>query len=372
LTSFCRLSSGLAIAAISLFFPLSGVAQSRGSTPQDRLTEWLEAVEAHRPGDPGKVAVDISTWSGPDLEGVIADARRYARNLAKQDPEAANRLLLRGAELHADIARLIPEETTRRSEKQQSVFTVSDGRWLGVKYLSMHWQLGRTLIDGVLPEPSAYAPVRTWYRETSHELLVVRSLVEAQAHLTRALQIFPKDGLLLFYRGSLHLRYSSALMQAGSASLDDANRGVAAIGTTNAELGRAERFFRDALAIEPDLVEARLRYGHVIGELGRHQDAIAELLRVISATPPDELLFQAHLFLGRDYEALGRYDDARTAFEQAAALFPTAQTPRLALSQLARRTGNRTAARRELELLAKLPDAEPQRKDPWWDYYDIR
>jgi tetratricopeptide (TPR) repeat protein len=375
LTSFCRLSSGLAFAGISLLFPLLGASsatQSRGSTSSDRLEAWREAVEAHTPGEPGKVAVDISSWSGSDLEGVVADVKRHARSLAKQDLEIANRFLLRGAEFHADIARLIPDDSTRRSEKQLSVFTVADGRWLGVKYLSIHWQLARSLIDGVLPEPSAYEPVRRWYRDTSRELLLVRSLVEVQGHLARGVQIFPKDGLLLFYRGALHERYSSSLMQAGSASLDDANRGASTIGTTNAELSRAERWLREALVYEPDHVEARLRHGHVIGDLGRHQEAISELQRVVDAGPPGELLYLAHLFLGREYEALKRYDEARAALERAADLYPNAQTPRLALSQIARRTGNRTAARRELDLLAKLPDVEREREDPWWDYYDIR
>ena len=82
-------------------------------------------------------------------------------------------------------------------------------------------------------------------------------------------------------------------------------------------------------------------------------------------------LYLAHLFLSRAYEALGEYEAARTSLEQAAALYPNAQTPRLALSNIARRMGSRAAAQRELQILAKLPDAERQREDPWWDYYDL-
>ena len=317
-------------------------------------------------------AVDVSTWSGSDLEAVIVYAKQHARALAKRDLEQANQLLLRGAALHADIARLIPDEPTRRSERQQSVFTVKDGRWQGVRYLSLHWQLGRSLLDAIVPNPAAHPGVRAWYRETSLDLLKLRSLVEATSHLVRALQLFPKDGVLLFCRGALHERHSSALMQAGSDSLTESNRGGATFGTRPYELTRAERFFRDALAEQPGHIEARLRHGRVLGDLGRHEEAVPELRRVIDEGATGAFLYFAHLVLGRDFEALGDYERARSELEHAAALYPNAQTPRLALSQIERRAGRRTAAHQQLQLLAKLPLAERQREDPWWTYYDLR
>ncbi len=374
MTRFRRLSSWVAVAGLFAFCPQFGAtpgAQPR-QPPSDRLEEWLKAVEAHTAGDPGKAAVEVSTWDGSELEAVVVYAKQHARTLAKRDLEQANHLLLRGAALHADIARLIPDEATRRSERQLSVFTVKDGRWQGVRYLSMHWQLGRSLLDGILPSPAAHPGVREWYRETSIELLRLRSLVEATSHLIRALQMFPKDGVLLFCRGALHERHSSALMQAGSDSLTEANRGTPTFGTKHAELTRAERFFREALVDQPGHIEARLRHGRVLGDLGRHDEAVSELRRVIDEGATDAFLYLAHLFLGRDYEALGNYDRARSELERAAALYPNAQTPRLALSQIERRAGNRAAAQHQLQLLAKLPNAERQREDPWWGYYDIR
>ena len=78
------------------------------------------------------------------------------------------------------------------------------------------------------------------------------------------------------------------------------------------------------------------------------------------------------LFLGRAEEARGHDEAARAAFERASALYPNAQSPRLALSQIARRAGNRAAAQRELQAIAQLPDDERRREDPWWLYYDVR
>jgi len=110
----------------------------------------------------------------------------------------------------------------------------------------------------------------------------------------------------------------------------------------------------------------------VLGDLGQHEQAVAELRRAVQNGAADQLLYFAHLFLARNHEALGNYDEARAELERAAALFPQAQTPRLALSHIARRTGNRAAAQRELQLLATMPAGERQREDPWWNYYDLR
>ncbi len=78
------------------------------------------------------------------------------------------------------------------------------------------------------------------------------------------------------------------------------------------------------------------------------------------------------LFLGRAEEALEHGEAARVAFERASALYPNAQSPRLALSQIARRAGNRPAAQRELQVISALPDDQRRREDPWWFYYDVR
>lgn len=338
----------------------------------DRLERWLAAVEAHEPGGFGKNTLDLSTWSGPDLEGVVVEAVSHARALAKTDPQQANRILLHGATLHGDIGRLIPEESTRRSSSQQAVYTIKDGRWQGVRYLTMHWRLARTLLDGVFPAPSADPEVLAWYRDAARDLLKARSLSEAIPHLTRALQLFPKDGRLLFYRGVLHERLSSPLIQAGSKSLVEDNRSASVVGTPREELGRAERLFSEALVYEPGHVEARIRHGRVLGDLGQHDQAIAELRRVVDSGAGARLLYYAHLFLARSHEAAGGYEEARRELERAATLYPRAQTPPLALSRIASRTGDRAAAQRELLRLAALPDEEHQREDPWWDYYDLR
>ena len=349
-----------------------GADQPRPAQVRDRLDEWLAAVEAHEPGNPGKAAIEVSTWTGDELEEAVANARRHAQALAQTDLDAANRLLLRGAALHADIARLIPTEITRRSPRQLSVYTVVDGRWQSVRYITMHWRLGRQALDSIQPSPAGNPEVLSWYRQTSHDLMDLLSNAEAIVHLARARQIFPTDSSFLFFSGLVHERFSSPMLQAGAESLVDDGRGETTVGSVKAELGRAERFFRDALTHDPRHLEARVRYGHTLGRLGRHAEAAVQLRKAIADGAAGDLEYLAQLILGREEEAIGNLDTARTAYERAAGLRPNAQTPRLALSFLARRTGNRAAAQRELQTLAGLPDAEARRDDPWWKYFSLR
>jgi tetratricopeptide (TPR) repeat protein len=73
--------------------------------------------------------------------------------------------------------------------------------------------------------------------------------------------------------------------------------------------------------------------------------------------------YYAALFLGREEEALGRLDAAQAAYERAASLYPGAQSAHLALSQLAWRRPDRTAA------LHAVRDAlSSTAEDPWWTY----
>ncbi|MSO57133.1 MAG: hypothetical protein EXQ55_09495 [Acidobacteria bacterium] len=170
----------------------------------------------------------------------------------------------------------------------------------------------------------------------------------------------------------LHERFSSASLQAAAQSVLTENRGSTALNSARAELTRAERFFRETLAIEPQNLEARIRHGRVLGELGRHGQSAGVLRAAIEAGAAGEFLYLAELFLGSQEDAMGNRARARACFERAAGLYPRAQSPRLALSQLSRRTGDRPGAQRELQALADLPTDERQREDPWWRYYDIR
>jgi hypothetical protein len=83
----------------------------------------------------------------------------------------------------------------------------------------------------------------------------------------------------------------------------------------------------------------------------------------------DLLRYFVALFLGAAEEALGNDAQATASYARAAALYPTAQSPHLALSALARRRGDRTGALNALQRTFDLSKTDSERQDPWWTYH---
>jgi tetratricopeptide (TPR) repeat protein len=185
--------------------------------------------------------------------------------------------------------------------------------------------------------------------------------------LDKARLVFPGRHVFLFDSAYLHEKFSSLAIQAAVQELHATGTNVPVESRRN-ELQRAERFFRQALALAPDDAETRLRLGRTLGELGRHEEAGAELRRALDADLDSQRRYLAELFLGREEQALGRRDEAKRRYENAAELYPDAQSPRLALSQLARQSGDRAGALRALQA-ATSPSSDDNRLDPWWHYY---
>jgi len=103
----------------------------------------------------------------------------------------------------------------------------------------------------------------------------------------------------------------------------------------------------------------------VLGLRGRHEDGRRELVRALAQPLPPTLEYYAELFLGAEQVALGQPAEARRAFGRAEALYPHAQSPRIAMSQFLGDTGDRQGA---LAALLEIDrDAGPD-ADPWWDY----
>jgi tetratricopeptide (TPR) repeat protein len=248
-----------------------------------------------------------------------------------------------------------------------------DGRDLGVYPTAVHVELAQMILDNVVPPgeakpaPSRDAMVRQWYVATATWMQLHED--HDTHHLDYARSLFPDDPDVLFLAGTQHATYATPSIQSavraatlpGGLSMDvDSDRG---------ELRRAEGFLRKAVALRPEMAEARLRFGRVLGLLGRHEEAAAELREAKARVTEDPQRYYAALFLGCEEEALGRFDAARDAYAAANALFPDAQSPLIALSQLARRRGDRAGALAPIRQLFELPHEALEREDPWWSYH---
>jgi tetratricopeptide (TPR) repeat protein len=381
-----------------------------------RLEKWLDAIERHKPGEADASFNEIRPWGPQEVDELLIDLdtllilmrddrakvffrpssgsrppvrvfytqahldrlRIRARNEKIRNDE--NRILKHGALLHTDIAALLPFETRSPREEppvrsQRLMVYFDDGRRLGFENAAEHWRAARLLLDKVRPkdsrddkpDPARDEIVRSWYRVTiAYQQRIQQYEV---GHLERALELFPDDAELSFFNGCLHETFASRRIQSVFHGVSLPKGVTFNIGSERSELRLAEASFRRALERGPDLAEARIRLGHVLGLIGRHSEAADELRRAISTTGDPLLLYYGHLLLGSALDASGDRERARDAYERAALLFPRAQSPRLALSHIANRSGDRRAALDAIQSVMGPPADEFDRKDPWWTYH---
>jgi VWFA-related protein len=128
----------------------------------------------------------------------------------------------------------------------------------------------------------------------------------------------------------------------------------------------AERCYREALRIDPALVEARLRLGRVLKLAGRTQEAERELSAVIETSHDSYVTGLARLFWGEIREERGDRAGAIRLYHAALAADRNCQPAALALSDVLRRTGRRRDAVETL--MPALRSTDDTRLNPWLEY----
>lgn len=385
----------------------------------ERLAQWIEAVRSHQVGEADVQAVIVASWSHVELSEMFpllevllelvdreaseslrprlskfsqpavrrpsAEEIALLRGMAFRDWVRAdpNRLLIRGGLLHADIARLVKPSVPTfvpqpargragrigRSVRERVVARAPDADYRGMEYGLVHWDYARMLLSAVAHDPFADPVVRLWYRATAAYLSGAQFFGEAKPHFEYALTLFPSDAHLLFSHACMQAAMASPGVQEfvnatplpGGVRFD--------VSSARTHLRNAEELFRKALDADPRMVEARIRLARVRADLGRHEEAARLLTEAAPFATDPVMAYYLRLFLGESAVAIGQQDVAQTSFQHAAELFPSAQTPRVALSQLARSLGNGAGAHAALGPLFALPADAPDRYDPWWDYH---
>lgn len=410
--------TGICAALITATFGLAlptGQDRPDSSNRIAELQEWMGVVAQHTPGRVDESVSAMRSWERESLQNVRDDlaairlllcercprpqqAERTRTELVRAGGQRAwrtiyasthvaeltefvkrtgaqfdiNDILKRGALLHTDVALRAPPILTWAATAdylplQRTILQVTDGQQAGLEATVDHLDMARRLLELVTPDPRAdlrAAPeqdqmVRLWYRATMAALLDLSQL--DGAHTAAALQLLPGDSAVLFLAGAHHEMLASPRYQ--SAVATRALGGVSVMESEAEELRRAEELFRRALQVDPEYLEARLRLGQVLGRLGRHADALTEL-RAVSGVSDPVVAYYAHLLIGRDEDARGNVADARAAYVRAAALVARAQSPRLALSEIEMRSGNRAAAERWIDEALGVAGSA----DPWTVY----
>jgi tetratricopeptide (TPR) repeat protein len=130
----------------------------------------------------------------------------------------------------------------------------------------------------------------------------------------------------------------------------------------------AEKAFRDALALDPQTHEARLRLGKLLLDEHRALEAEPLLAEVDAKATDDRQRYLARLFLGRAAEHRGRSEEAIRSYRRALEAWPDSQAARLALAHALEKSSG-PGASRELVRAILDPSRRPDGpSDPWFLY----
>jgi len=348
-----------------------------------KVEEWRTAALQHNPGEADSAAVNIGSWGQKDLEVVMRFVTKLASQSAKKLRKTLaraslrrilqltgqevrngdlNRILKQGALLHTDIA-LLGLQTNGAANPNETMAVSIDGRAAAL-LKTMHWEFARRLMDSISPSPTGDAAVRQWYIATTAHMQSRGLLAYVDRNLESALRVLPSDDRILFYAGVLHETWASPANQ----NLSLPPRAQVTYGSKEKELKKAREFYGKSIEANPDSAETHLRLGRVLGLLGDHRQAAAELQQAAASIKDPQLMYYTSLFLGYEFSMLYRQSEAREQYERAAALYPTAQSPLFALSQLARSRDDIEDAFLFLQRVFALPRTDSWRDDPLWIY----
>jgi tetratricopeptide (TPR) repeat protein len=184
------------------------------------------------------------------------------------------------------------------------------------------------------------------------------------------LKWFPKDAQMLLIQGTAG-EVAGALPRPPAffyANPSEQKRGLAEVARQRQELSQARRDLEAALAVGPELHEARLRLGRVLWRLEKPGEARAALQGVLERAQEPWLLHLGHLFLGRVLEESGDLAAAAEHYRAALAIDPGAQAAAMALSQALLLTGDDGEGRKVLgRAIAQAPRDQP--RDAYMTYH---
>lgn len=213
--------------------------------------------------------------------------------------------------------------------------------------------------------------LRAWYEAVASLAHAETRWDDALAWCERGLREFPDSARLHLVAGSVLEVQAGLAAHAGgpdpAPSTSQARERLRATRDSRSLLERARRAVRQALALDPELTEARLRLGRIAYLLGEPAEAQALLEGVRRRQRASETTFDAHLFLARLHEDAGRLEEASRCYEAALAVDPRAQSARLGLSFVRLLQGARQAAADEVEAALEAAGGRP-RPDPFWLY----
>jgi tetratricopeptide (TPR) repeat protein len=341
----------LAVPLVSLALALMGAAGAAGQDTPSRLpATYLTALSNYRAGDLAAAFGNVKELEAAALSDIT-------RRLIRPNPAPGSswsRLLTAAIMLHTEVFFIRAEAHPAAAYDP---------------YIRSARSLVRGLIEAGRDGERGFGEAERIFARDWYLLLISFQHGRAEigwsrAYLEEALKLFPKDPHFALARGSDYEMLSD--MRAGYLSNLDSEGSLRGQSKVNPdrELEQAVRWFEQAIALEPELVEARLRLGRVLHRRGEYDRAARELDVVRQSAPWKELRYLALVFRGMVEAARGAYEPAEGFYAEARRILPRGQTAAIASAQAAYLRGRVSDAGATIQATLQQRNKE----DPWWVY----
>jgi tetratricopeptide (TPR) repeat protein len=335
-----------------------------GALPDD----YRAIVNRYASGDHAGALAFLGAWDEARIERAIGTMHQVIGVLRRcagcPERDAFARFPLRAAILlHGD--REIQEQFGEPASEQLALCGVG-------RHARMIDELAAMLM---LVDPDAGPFLKRFHLALSRYALWSLCLGEAERWARTGLRMYPKDALLWLAAG---VPRDSGAFYGFNVAPRTPGMSPATLQQLDAHIDRRRMFletarqaFEKALAIDPGLVEAKLRLGRTLWRLGQGPAARKHFEEILAKAQPWQFLYLAHLFLGRVLETGGLLAEAEAHYREALALLPVSETAAVALSHARLLQGDAEGAR---EILSAGLAAVQRRidVDPWGGYYVIQ
>jgi tetratricopeptide (TPR) repeat protein len=337
------------VVGTGLHLTRGGVALAEGRT-EEALEEFREAVA----DDPASVPARLNLAALLEKTGDLTAAKSELEEAARIEPE--------NAPLRLALGRLL----AREGRDQEAIEQFRQVLERDPDFEAAHFHLGTAL--GRLGDFEGAVEALSRVLELNPESLAARyqrALVElelsqfdaAAEDLQRVVESDPANAPARLYLGQALRglgRLEEALETYGSAlalELRTEERALTHLGIGNLHAARGEweaaiAAYRDALASEGDLLQARVNLAGSLSFVGRHDEAAAQYRRVLAEAPEDTTL---RFHFASTLMRLGRFEEAVGEFERIIEIEPGHQRARVGEAAALTRLGRASLGRERLE-----------------------
>lgn len=324
-----------------------------GVAPSSPSGSYTGVIEDYRRGDPNAVE-RLATVP----EGIVAEEIRRLQKLrslpkVRRDPRQTH------------IIDTYPYVAAAVLHTERGMEDDADGR---LEAGNRHFGFARDWLRLALPDGDP--AFRQWYLAVGAHLLELLQVEAADRLLVEGTKALPADARLWQTSGmaaEMTAHFTREADHVSSHSQRSLSERIATAAGIRGSFQAAEKRYRQALALDPTLFEARIHLGRVLTRLERPADAVAELETAIGQASDPAETYLVHLLAGRAEEGRGRLEEAAAHHRKATAALPGAEAGWVALAHVLDRLGERGPA---TAAVARVVGADSEYEiDPYRAYH---